>query len=197
MRTVDAAQPPWSMSDVSGQASDSVRVSEQTSLSELLVPGMGGVGSELLTNDAHGFDRLRARFEAASEQDVTNAVLAEVANVLRAVAASHGPSLHLRAQAQGAARQLERLRDGLLDELREVALAQLAPSRYVAAIERDDTEADEARRYLIGPEGLRHAVSASRGTLCGLPADAVEVLRSVFVADRIDSCPTCSALAQG
>jgi len=150
-----------------------------------------------MTNGPDAQARLRATFEAVSDEEVIKGALAEAVEVLHEVAASHGPSLSLRARAQSAARQLDAVGDGLFAEFREEVLAQIARLRYPASFEREDPEADEARRYLIGPEGLRHAVGGSRGTLCGLPADAVEVLRSMFVADRIDSCPTCSELVQG
>lgn len=147
--------------------------------------------------DEEGLGGIRATFAGVSDQEVGRAILEDAAIVLRDIARSPVPSLHLRARAQRAARQVEALRGGLLDELREETLAQLAQPLYASATELDDGNASQDRRHLVGPEGIRHAVSRSRGTLCGLPAAAVEVLRSPFVAGRLDACPACSDLARG
>lgn len=53
-----------------------------------------------------------------------------------------------------------------------------------------------AAAYLVDDReftGTQHGVESGGGTLCGLPADAIAVVRNPFWGKRPDDCRACAA----
>lgn len=131
---------------------------------------------------------------ARALDQVTRQAIAQARAVLQEVAVNTGLSLGLRSRASGALTTLAAIAEGTTDDLRDRLLADLKDAHFAAAAELTNWPGRIDDRP-PGRDGLLHASLASGGSLCGLPAEALEVLRSRFLVGRINSCPICSSRA--
>lgn len=140
-------------------------------------------------------EALAARLMAVPEEEIVRGGLRQAVAVLREVQRSETLSLRLRARAEDALRILEAIESGRVREAQHQLVSAIAESRLAAANERPHWSGAHPARP-SGPEGYVHAVRLAGGSFCGLPAEALEMLRNTFSPQRLDSCPTCAALSR-
>lgn len=140
----------------------------------------------------HGPKGLSHPTEGGAPDDVLRIALEQATATLREVAAVSALSPRLRENARIAADTLEAIHDGTVDQLRRQVLARLDSLTHPAAYERLDWAGRSPDRP-AGPDGWLHEVRQDGSSRCGLPAEALEVLRTLFISGRLDSCPICSS----
>ena len=111
---------------------------------------------------------------------------------LREVMSASELSPRIRESARAAADTLEAIHDDTVAELRRQVLDTLQAATHAAAYERTDWPGRTQERP-AGRDGWMHEVRKGGSSACGLPQNALEVIRANFVPNQLDSCPVCSA----
>lgn len=135
---------------------------------------------------------LLGKLERVPVDDILTSTLRSATVVLREVVENTSVSLGLRARAEAVIEILEAIAHDSLGDLRRAMVDELSRSSGSAAAELPDWDGASKDRP-AGLDGLLHLALPSGGSACELPASAIEVLRSRFVAHRINSCAVCSS----
>ena len=152
---------------------------------------LGGVHAANCMMSQHQ-KRIEDAMARVPSEDVLRLALERAAATLREVMAASSLSPRLREHARIAADTLQAIHDGTVDELRRETLATLQKAVHPAAFERLDWPGRSPDRP-AGRDGWMHEVRTGGTSTCGLPPEALEVIRAQFISGRMDSCPICSS----
>ena len=139
---------------------------------------------------------IKKGLSAVSADTVLRAALVQASEVLNEVTTAGSLSLGLRERAAASSRVLVAIQQGTIDRLQSELMDELRNERFASAAVSTTWAENSGDTRPAGLDGMLHAATPEGATLCGLPANALEILRSRFVANRLNSCPECSQLSR-